>query len=151
MVRHRRVPRLPADWIGFLRSTSPFLAQEGVELLCADRPPFGLRGESNQLEALWAKLNASVEVANRSRDTLCGLIAAQVRQRSASLASASYGNCAVVGSGGGLRGNGHGKAINGADAIFRFNAAPVARFARDVGSRTTLVRRISPLRIAQSR
>jgi hypothetical protein len=46
-------------------------------------------------------------------------------------------SAAVVGNSGQLLDSGYGENIDGADTVIRFNAAPVAGFEEDVGSRTT--------------
>ena len=58
---------------------------------------------------------------------------------SVSRASATdLGSCAVVGSGGQLRGSGYGRIIDGHTSIIRFNQAPIVGFEADVGSRTSV-------------
>ena len=54
------------------------------------------------------------------------------------LSRSRFSSCAVVGSAGGLYGSHHGPAIDGYNAIFRFNTAPVTPYAKDVGNRSTL-------------
>ncbi|XP_070546470.1 alpha-2,8-sialyltransferase 8E-like [Ptychodera flava] len=51
----------------------------------------------------------------------------------------SFKKCSVVGNSGILLGSKCGKAIDNADYIFRYNAAPVRGYSEDVGSKTSLV------------
>lgn len=48
------------------------------------------------------------------------------------------GTCAVVGSSGVMRLHDHGKAIDAADMVLRFNAAPLRGFERHVGTKDTM-------------
>ena len=48
-----------------------------------------------------------------------------------------FKSCAIVGNSGGLLGSKYGAAIDGHDAVWRINYAPISRWAEDVGTRTT--------------
>lgn len=128
---------MPASWLHRLRSTAPFLADERSDAaLCDERPPFGVMGRRDQIQAL---LNASA--SNATDKKLCHRLAQRARRRTAGLPAWGhrYGSCAVVGSGGGLRGSGQGSEIDEFDAVFRFNAAPVKGFESDVGNLSTFL------------
>lgn len=69
---------------------------------------------------------------------LCTAVATALMSSTRSPSRLHYRNCAVVGSGGVLRGSWSGREIDSHEAIFRFNAANVGpAFADDVGNRTT--------------
>ena len=136
---------------GRLTVAPAFLADEkNHSALCATKPPFGLASDRGQLEAalrvgLNVSKNASAALnAGRSLQQICLHLAAVLERRTVGWSSkrgvaALYRSCAVVGSGGGLQGSGHGARIDRADAVFRFNNAPVAGFGADVGNRTTFM------------
>lgn len=49
----------------------------------------------------------------------------------------SFGTCAIVGNSGAILGKGYGEEIDGKDAVWRVNYAPIDGFEKDVGYRTT--------------
>ena len=138
---------LPHDsLLSRLRSTPAYLADETGHALCSAPPPFGLRARTDQIVALLSsKAIISNHTVNESAPCLqLAAVAAWRTVGGQTLSSDSYQqplhrSCAVVGSGGGLRGSGLGESISRHEAIFRFNLAPTRGFEADVGNRTTYI------------
>ncbi|KAL3922934.1 MAG: hypothetical protein SGPRY_004383, partial [Prymnesium sp.] len=126
-----------------LRDVPLLFADELPRRLCSAKPPWGLFSKDvSQLGAPsnWSQLRSS----NRSREhvNLCQRYAERL-QRSGRLGSrpplSRNQSCAVVGSGGTLRGSRSGFLIDSHDIVMRFNAAPAGGlWAEDVGRRTTV-------------
>lgn len=128
-----------------LRSTPAFLADESGHALCGAPPPYGLNGRTEQIVALLRSRAISNATVNSTAP--CLQLAAVAARRTAgaqrpgsdSPQQPLHRSCAVVGSGGGLRGSGLGESISSHEAIFRFNLAPTRGFEADVGNRTTYI------------
>lgn len=126
-----------------LRNVPVLFADEHPRRLCSAKPPWGLL--SKDVSQLGAPANWSrLRQANRTREHihLCQLYAARMLQKG-SLGKRpplpSNHSCAIVGSGGGLRGSSYGQLIDEHKTVMRFNAAPAGgEWAQDVGQRTTL-------------
>lgn len=121
----------------------PFLfADEHPRRLCSARPPWGLL--SHHPSQLGAPANWSqVRHANRTREhiRLCQKYAQRLQENGRlgrRPLQPKNESCAIVGSGGSLRGSGYGRLIDSHHAVMRFNAAPAGgEWSGDVGNRTT--------------
>ena len=147
-------------------SAPPFLHEEALEALCAQRPPFGLLADLSTLEGILHGLGLPSEAATRgtggvpnashsrhsrtaaaaaARSEACRRLAARYAYDSPVVVGGggrarggAASRCAVVGSGGTLVGSGAGAAIDSHEVVYRFNLAPAGeRWAGDVGTRTT--------------
>lgn len=96
----------------------PFIAAEWPRRLIEANAPFGLRMGGKTEEQMLARVRAFLR--NASQPLRC-----------------RYATCAVVGSGGSLRGARLGAAIDAHEAVVRLNAAPTAGHEERVGTRTT--------------
>ena len=122
------------------------LADEAPRRLCAARPPWGiLASDARQIgaPANWSHVLRATPNRTHAHMELCMRFAERQLQRLRNAAThpptAWNRSCAIVGSGGSLRGSGYGAEIDGHQMVMRFNAAPAGgNFAADVGARTTL-------------
>jgi len=131
-----------------VRSTPPFLVDANITALCTERPPMGLLDTPQQLQGLAqvavtqgrAVFNASDAVTGPDTTArACESVGRALQSANRRPAPLKYASCAVVGSGGGLRGSGDGADIDAHEAVLRFNSAVLGpEFAHDVGNRTTL-------------
>ena len=134
------MPTAPGGGVGhvvsLLRTTPVWLVEQSSDELCRARPPFGLRDRPNKLRALAKGLAAP----NASGEVQCRALAENLRRNASRppLSPGPHTSCAVVGSGGSLRGASLGREIDAHDEVFRFNSAPLAPFEADVGARTTM-------------
>eukprot|EP00908_Phaeocystis_cordata_P007406 Transcript_18046.p1 GENE.Transcript_18046~~Transcript_18046.p1 ORF type:complete len:407 (-),score=131.54 Transcript_18046:79-1245(-) len=136
-------PRLLSELRDLLPSPPGVRDEPNASRLCGLRPPYGLVSEAvlhKERERLRAGLSAAERPAWASNGTaeLCALFYERLRRVTVRRPPARYRSCAVVGSGGILSGSGSGAAIDAHEAVIRFNGAPIAGFARDVGNRTTV-------------
>ena len=106
--------------------------------LCRAAPPRGLLDRTSRLRTLLNESASRARPANSSSSgALCLALAAHLK-RSIRRFYESYKRCAVVGSGGALRGSKLGRHIDAHDAVFRMNLAPNYQpYAGDAGTRTT--------------
>jgi hypothetical protein len=133
-----------------IRVAAPFLAGGSIHQMCSVRPPMGLRDHPSHMAGLaeFAGQHGRIPVgfnathAARGRNAtgvLCAAVAEALVSSTRSPYRVHYRNCAVVGSGGGLRGSRDGREIDSHEAVFRFNTAELGpAFADDVGNRTTI-------------
>jgi len=104
--------RLAAEWPPL------FMAAERARLLAAEKAPYGLAmGDKSAAQA-------TARIREYQRNT-------------SQPARCRYASCAVVGSGGALRGARYGAAIDAHEAVIRVNAAPTVGHETAVGARTT--------------
>lgn len=123
-------------------SAEPFLRPgTGSGALCEMPPPFGLRDPRLAKAAQTGRHKPAGAWLGESD---CEAMARRLSGRcvpawGSGAQGTRFRTCAVVGSGGGLRGSGLGREIDAHELVVRLNGAPtVGPISRDVGGRTTL-------------